>query len=83
MAQIVLPLVVLGTAYLVSNTNDNDITENMSTITQTTDDLAEIKNQKLENFKKNNPSYNIPGHPHHIEYNKLLLAYENIHRKNS
>ena len=35
MAQIVLPLVVLGTAYLVSNTNDNDITENMSTITQT------------------------------------------------
>ena len=82
MAQIVLPLVVLGTAYLVSNTNDNDITENMSTITQTTDDLAEIKNQKLENFKKNNPSYNIPGHPHHTEYNKLLLAYENIHRKN-
>ena len=60
MAQIVLPLVVLGTAYLIANTNDNDITENMSTITQTTDDLSANKNEKLESFKKNNPNFNVP-----------------------
>ena len=83
MAQIVLPLVVLGTAYLVSNSNDNDITENMSTITQSNDDYEEIKNRKLEEFKKRHPSYNVSGHPDNEDYKRFLSAYENIKKKNN
>tara|TARA_B100000424_G_C22945484_1_gene503262 strand:- start:7703 stop:9634 length:1932 start_codon:yes stop_codon:yes gene_type:complete len=84
MAQVVIPLVVLGTAYLVSNINSKEGNQNMNETTYThgddfpnaTEIEAEI-NEKIAEYKKNNPNWYIVNSTENADYKEFVTEITN------